>query len=112
MPVPYRQIRIDRRDELGAERCLEPFGFVTLVTRRFQEVARDAEHAVDRENVALDAIVESEEKIKGLKKKIGNVDNRLKNIEKKVSDELPDILTKQLRAGRAHHVAITHALSL
>ena len=67
-----------------------------VVTRRFQEVARAAEHAVDRENVALDAIVESEEKIKGLNKKIGNVENRLDNIEKKVSDELPDILTKQL----------------
>ena len=67
-----------------------------VVTRRFQEVARDAEHAVDRENVALDAIVESEEKIKGLNKKIGNVENRLDNIKKKVSDELPDILTKQL----------------
>ena len=46
--------------------------------------------------MALDAIVESEEKIKGLNKKIGNVENRLDNIEKKVSDELPDILTKQL----------------
>ena len=67
-----------------------------VVTRRFQEVARDAEHAVARENVALDAIVESESKIKGLNKKIGNVENRLDYIEKKVGDELADILTKQL----------------
>ena len=66
-----------------------------VVTRRFQKVARDAEHAVDRENVALDAIVESENKIKGLNKKIGNVENRLDYIEKEVGDELADILTKQ-----------------
>ena len=67
-----------------------------VVTRRFQEVARDAEHAVDRENVTLDTIVESEHKIKGLNKKIGNVEDRLDYIEKKVGDELADILTKQL----------------
>ena len=67
-----------------------------VVTRRFQEVARNAEHAVDRENVALDAIVESEHKIKGLNKKIGNVEDRLDYLEKKVGDELADILTKEL----------------
>jgi len=50
------------------------------VMRRFQKFARDAEQAVAREGVTLDAVVESENKIEGLEKKIGNIDSRLEYI--------------------------------
>ncbi len=67
-----------------------------LVWRKFQKFASDAEHAAGRENVALDAIVESENKIEELCKKVARLEERLGHIEKKVGDELTDMLTKRL----------------
>jgi hypothetical protein len=67
-----------------------------LVWRTFQKLARDAEEAFGREGVALDAIVESENRIEALQKSVKSIDGRLEYVEKKVGDELTDALTKIL----------------
>lgn len=66
-----------------------------LVYRKIQKLTKQAEDAVGREGAALNAIVESENKIAALDKQVKTLIGRLEYMEKKVGGELEDILVKQ-----------------
>jgi hypothetical protein len=76
-----------------------------VATRRFQKLAREVEQAFEREGVALDAIVNSENKIEALEQTIKSLDKRIGYVEKKIGDELRDVLTQRLiaEADKQYH---------